>query len=139
MNRRQFQFETLGRLAALAAVAALPWSYTRTVAAEAGVTTPRALNQRILAGLAPVILDVRSTEEFSSGHIPGAINLPVTELMGRVKELVAYKDAEIVVHCEAGPRAGMASWILKRNGFTHLVELQGHMQAWRDAGLPMAQ
>ena len=78
-------------------------------------------------------------EAFAAAHIPGAINLPITDLMGRVNELAAYKDAEMVVHCEAGPRAGMASWILKRNGFTRLVELDGHMRAWRDAGLPLAK
>ncbi|MDX1514992.1 MAG: rhodanese-like domain-containing protein [Gammaproteobacteria bacterium] len=98
--------------------------------------SPQSLHQRITRGDAPVILDVRSRQEFASGHIPGAINLPVTELRQRVGELSAYKNAELVVHCEVGPRAGMASRILEVNGFSGLVELEGHMRGWRNAGLP---
>jgi rhodanese-related sulfurtransferase len=98
--------------------------------------SPQALNLLIESNQAPVILDVRSEEEFRAGHIPGAINLPVTQMPGRIDDLAAYKDREIVVHCEVGPRAGMASWMLRRSGFEDLVELKGHMQAWRIAGLP---
>jgi rhodanese-related sulfurtransferase len=98
--------------------------------------SPQALNLLIESNQAPVVLDVRSEEEFRFGHIPGAVNLPVTQMPGRIDDLTAYKDREIVVHCEVGPRAGMASWMLKRSGYENLVELKGHMQAWRKAGLP---
>ncbi len=100
------------------------------------VIVPQALNLLIQGNQAPVILDVRSEEEFRSGHIPGAVNLPVTQMPGRIDDLAAYKDREVVVLCEVGPRAGMASWMLKRSGFEDLVELEGHMRAWRNAGLP---
>ena len=126
----------MAALAAMLPTAARP---AQVAGGEAAITTPHVLNQRIMAGAAPVILDVRSKEEFASGHIPGAINLPITELTGRVNELAVYKDMELVVHCETGPRAGMATWLLKRNGFTRLVALEGHMRAWRSAGLPMAR
>jgi rhodanese-related sulfurtransferase len=100
------------------------------------VISPQALNLLIESNQAPVILDVRSEEEFRAGHIPGAVNLPVTQMPGRIEDLAAYKDEEVIVHCEVGPRAGMASWMLKRSGFVDLVELKGHMRAWRKAGLP---
>jgi len=98
--------------------------------------SPQALNLLIESNQAPVVLDVRSEEEFRSGHIPGAVNLPVTQMPGRIDDLTTYRDREIVVHCEVGPRAGMASWMLKRSGYEDLVELKGHMRAWRTAGLP---
>jgi rhodanese-related sulfurtransferase len=98
--------------------------------------SPQALNLLIQGNQAPVVLDVRSEEEFRSGHIPGAVNLPVTQMPGRIDDLAAYKDREVVVLCEVGPRAGMASGMLKRSGFEDLVELKGHMRAWRNAGLP---
>jgi hydroxyacylglutathione hydrolase len=137
MNRRQFNHRGLCGLAALMAVPALTVSATSAPAAESASTTPQALNRRMAAGEGPAILDVRSREEFAAGHIPGAINLPVTELERRVGELAPYKDAELVVHCEVGPRAGMAARFLGRHGFSNLVELEGHMRAWREAGLPM--
>ncbi len=140
MNRRQFHRLGFDSMAALAAVMVSTVAFpTQVAAGEVALTTPQALNQRIMAGAAPAILDVRSKEEFASGHIPGAINLPITELAGRVNELAAYKDTELVVHCETGPRAGMATWLLKRNGFSRLVALEGHMRAWRSAGLPMTR
>jgi len=140
MNRRRFHLTGLRGFVALMTVIVLPVPVAPlALAVESTSTTPQALNQRVTAGQAPAILDVRSKEEFAAGHIPGAINLPITELTGRVDELAAYKDKEVVVHCEAGPRAGMATRFLRRNGFSNLVELEGHMRAWRNAGLPTAR
>ena len=136
MNRRRFNYSGFRGLTALIA-ASLLFAGLSALAADWPSTTPQALNQRIAAGHAPVVLDVRSREEFASGHIPGAVNVPVAELARRVGELAPYRGKEVVVHCEAGPRADMASRFLGRQGFSKLVELEGHMQAWRSAGLPM--
>lgn len=137
MNRRRFNHTGFRGLTALIAASLLFAPGLSALAAEWPSTTPQVLNQRIAAGHAPVVLDVRSREEFAGGHIPGAVNVPVTELPRRVGELAPYKDKELIVHCEAGPRADMASRFLGRQGFSKLVELEGHMQAWRSAGLPM--
>lgn len=137
MNRRQFNHAGVGGFAVLIAAFVLVASAPPAPASESSSTTPQALNRRMATGDGPAILDVRSREEFAAGHIPGAINLPVTELEHRVGELAPYKHAELVVHCEVGPRAGMAARFLGRRGFSNLVELKGHMRAWREAGLPM--
>ncbi|MDJ0926121.1 MAG: rhodanese-like domain-containing protein [Gammaproteobacteria bacterium] len=86
---------------------------------------------------APVILDVRTPEEFDAGHIPGALNIPHTELEARLEELGPGKEREIVVHCKSGKRAAMASELLVANGFTTIRELDGHMDAWEAAGFPL--
>jgi len=70
-----------------------------------------------------VILDVRTGEEFKSGYISEAINLPVEELTGRVSELDPHHS--ILVYCRTGNRSLQAVNILVENGFTdiyHLVE-----------------
>ncbi len=98
---------------------------------------PAELVQRLAAKTAPVILDVRSPEEFSAGHIPGALNVPHTELAGRLPALRLAAGQEIVVHCESGRRAGLAATVLRQAGYANIRDLNGHMRAWRAAGHPL--
>jgi phage shock protein E len=98
---------------------------------------PAQLAARIDAGDAPIILDVRTREEFAAGHIPGAINIPHDELAERYGELVAAPGDEIVVHCQSGRRASAAERTLREAGYTHVLDLKGHMQGWKAAGLPI--
>jgi rhodanese-related sulfurtransferase len=95
---------------------------------------PDELSERLAAGDAPLILDVRSAEEFEGGHIPGAVNIPHTELAARLDELGVSRDAEIVVHCESGRRAAAAEAVLADAGFTQVRDLDGHMKGWRASG-----
>ena len=94
------------------------------------------LAERIRAGWPPVILDVRSGEEFGQGHIPGAINIPHDELAGRLAELSISKSEEIVVHCQSGRRAQKARATLRDNDYSNVRDLSGHWQGWKAAGLP---
>ncbi len=107
------------------------------LAQTGGAISPSELSGRIDAGNAPLILDVRTVREYEAGHIPGAINIPHTELNGRISELASNLNEEIVVHCQSGPRAGVAQSILSRAGFMKIRELQGHMQQWKAGGYPI--
>lgn len=62
-----------------------------------------------------VLLDVRSQGEYSSGHAPGTINIPLNELNNRLSEIP--KESPLVVCCASGTRSGMARMLLKKNGF----------------------
>lgn len=64
-----------------------------------------------------VIVDVRSPWEFEMEHIPGAKNIPLEEIMYKVKELKELQRP-IVLYCRSGNRSGMAASILKQNGIT---------------------
>lgn len=81
------------------------------------------------------ILDVRSAQEYGSGHLPGAINIGHKEIPARLDELEPYKDKDVVVYCERGVRAKMARKTLTKAGFSHVFHLAGDMAGWRDAGL----
>jgi rhodanese-related sulfurtransferase len=94
------------------------------------------LAQRIERGAAPLVLDVRSTSEYASGHVPGAVHIPFREVDTRHPELGAAKDEPIVVYCAHGPRAAWAARSLRNAGYTDVVYLEGHMSAWQEAGLP---
>jgi phage shock protein E len=67
-----------------------------------------------------LILDVRSPGEFSGGHYPKAINIPVDSLGGRMGELGA-KDREIVVYCLSGGRSSRAKQMLEAAGYTKVI------------------
>jgi len=94
----------------------------------------------LLAGIdakaAPLILDVRTPEEFARGHVPGARNIAIDELSQRVGEIADHRADEVVVYCERGPRAERASHLLADAGFSSVRHLEGDMSGWRAAGLP---
>jgi phage shock protein E len=62
------------------------------------------------------LVDVRSPGEFASGHIDGALNIPVSALRRRLDELPS--DAEVVVYCASGMRSSSAAKQLRSAGFT---------------------
>ena len=71
------------------------------------------LTARLSSNDAPLILDVRSADEFTAGHLPGAVNIPHTEVGERIGELNLDKSDEIVIHCYSGKRAGIATGVPK--------------------------
>jgi rhodanese-related sulfurtransferase len=79
-----------------------------------------------------VILDVRTLEEYESGHVQNAVLIPVTELQDRIGEL--DKEKETLVYCRAGRRSVTASEMLVANGFVSVYNMLGGITAWRDAG-----
>ncbi|MHB8123002.1 MAG: rhodanese-like domain-containing protein [Desulfuromonadaceae bacterium] len=95
------------------------------------------LVQRIKAKKTPVIVDVRSGVEFNGGHLPGAIHAPTWKILLKMARLPEDKSAELVVLCEHGPRAQMAQSLLNAYGYRNTTLLDGHMAAWRRAGLPL--
>jgi len=85
---------------------------------------------------APPLIDVRTPAEYHAGHIPGSINVPLQEFQQRLAELDAYRTDEVVLYCESGARASRGGQWLRAQGFEELRILDGHMRAWREAGLP---
>ena len=70
------------------------------------------------------LLDVRTAEEFDSGHFAGAINLDVEDIIsGKLPD--AAKDAQLYVYCRSGNRSAQAVFLLKQAGFTNITDLGG--------------
>jgi rhodanese-related sulfurtransferase len=107
-------------------------------AASVGVMAPADLAGRLGTADEPIILDVRSPEEYSAGHIPGAINVPYDQIAAHLDSLETFRDREIVVYCRSGRRAGVAEAALAEDGFQQLLDLEGHMQSWQAAQYPVA-
>ncbi|MEP0175354.1 MAG: rhodanese-like domain-containing protein [Paraglaciecola sp.] len=77
-----------------------------------------------------IIIDVRSPEEFADGHIPKAINIPLSEVSSNLDQFHSFTDKEIVLYCRSGYRANKASGILTDNGFSKINHLEGDMLGW---------
>jgi len=83
----------------------------------------------IASGSDVIILDVRSEEEFLSGHIADAILLPVDEIEDRAESFLVDRDAVILVICHSGNRSQTASQELANLGFTSVYDIGG-MISW---------
>jgi rhodanese-related sulfurtransferase len=75
-----------------------------------------------------VLLDVRTPKEFSEGHLPGAINIPVDQVAGRASEIGPVTTA-VVTYCLSGGRSARAAAALKQLGFAKVLNL-GPKAAW---------
>lgn len=86
-----------------------------------------------------VFLDTREDREYSDGHIPEAIHIPLKQLPERVVELDKYKKRPIVAYCRSGNRSNGVGSILKKHGFESVYNLGGGIAAWQSANLPVSK
>jgi len=141
VSRRAAKLPTLA-LTVLLAVGLLPIPPAPAAQVET-VETPLIsatdLIDRVARGEALTILDVRTVEEYADGHVPGAVNIPHTEIADRLAEIAALGDNEIVLYCRSGRRAGVAAEVLRAAGYGRLLHLDGDMNGWREDQLPIVR
>jgi rhodanese-related sulfurtransferase len=87
----------------------------------------------------PIILDVRTPNEYKRGHLHKSVLIPVQELQNRFKELGNDKDREILIYCATGNRSTVASKILIDSGFKHIVNMRGGIYDWSKKNYPVAR
>ena len=86
-----------------------------------------------------VVIDVRTPVEFATGHILDAHNFPSTESDEKIKGFNRYKHKPIVLVCARGKRSTQCLRRFQTHGFDQVFSLEGGIQAWKDAGLPLIQ
>jgi len=121
----------------VSASATIPSRTLATSSEDSSHISATDLIELIKTGHPPVIVDVRSAHEYKTGHVPGAIHLPFWLAFARADDIVAPKDELVVVYCAHGPRAGIGKAALSLEGFTQIRYLQGHMNGWYKAELPV--
>ncbi len=80
------------------------------------------------------VLDVRGRSEFAEGHLPGAINIPLGELPGRLSEV---PQGEVAIHCQGGGRSAIATSVLERAGRADVANMGGGFAEWERSGNPV--
>ena len=83
------------------------------------------------------IIDVREPDEYVSGHLPESRNIPAGKLEERAGELDKFKDTPLIMVCQTGARSSGASKTLGKLGFAKVHNLEGGVNAWRAAGMPV--
>ena len=84
-----------------------------------------------------VVIDIRSADAFSRGHIVNARNIPRDELEAKLDQLQKYKTTPIVAVCDAGVTTTGIVNKLRAEGFESVFGLKGGMSGWGQAGLPV--
>ncbi len=77
-------------------------------------------------------IDVREEEEYAKAHIPGAINLPLSEFMARIDEI--SEDSPVVLVCNTGVRSSQAALYLASMGYEELYNLEEGTKGWLQQG-----
>ena len=72
-----------------------------------------------------IVIDVRTAEEYNSGHIDGAVHIPYEEIGDKIAALSEDKGSDIVVYCRSGRRSGIAKKTLQEMGYTRVVNAGG--------------
>ena len=93
------------------------------------------LHERRESGDAPVVIDVRTPDEYASGHIPGAVNIPFDQVAQRIAEIDAPHG--VALYCMVGPRARKGESALLAAGYEKIFHLEGGLAAWQAADLPV--
>lgn len=115
---------SVGVLLLLAAAALGASGEGEPAPASPDYTDPAVLKAALEAGSEEFLLiDVRTREEFQTGHIPGAVLNPVGEIGTRLPDVA--KDFPVVVYCRSGNRSAQAAGILKRAGYTNVTDFGG--------------
>ncbi len=76
-----------------------------------------------------LVVDVREPGEFNSGHLPGAVNIPLGRLRDELPRRVPNKGQALLLHCLSGARSGMAQQQLRHLGYTNAFNLGSYGRA----------
>jgi phage shock protein E len=113
---------------------------SHTAAAELIDLNHIELSEKLKSNPQLVIIDVRSQQEFASGHVPGAVNIPHSSILSDVALLDSYKNRDMVFYCRSGKRAKSVTDALESSDFTSgrpLYHLEGDILGWISADQPL--
>lgn len=95
--------------------------------------------QQVIAAFNPMILDVRTPNEYLQGHLEHSVLIPVQQLQSRMDELAAFRDDPILIYCATGNRSTVAAKLLIDKGFTRIFNLRHGIGDWIKEKLPVVK
>jgi len=108
------------------------------IAAKAKIkeTNVADVKRRMDAGEKLTLVDVREDNEWTQGHLPGALHLGKGIIERDIEQRVPQTDAKLVLYCGGGFRSALVAESLQKMGYTNVESMDGGWKGWRDAGLP---
>ncbi|MFI5245057.1 MAG: rhodanese-like domain-containing protein [Gemmatimonadales bacterium] len=110
------------------------WAHTGGTLEHVTQTTSAEIAARVTRG-AVTVIDVRNESEWSHGHLPGALHIPVGHVTQRLSEVP--RDRPVVVQCQGGTRSAIAASVLLSLGVSDVINLRGGYDEWTREGLPV--
>ena len=86
-----------------------------------------------------IVIDIRSSNEFSSGHITNAINIQPNKIDQQIDAIKAPKESPIILVCKTGNNSRVVGNKLQKNGFQNVNIISGGMLSWLNQGLPVSK
>src|SRR5215203_5075458 len=105
----------------------------RQIKSQVQEVDPAEVSEHLGNGL--VLVDVRDTDEWERGHLPGAVHVPRGYLESRIEGAVGDRDARVVLYCASGQRSALAAHTLKEMlGYANVASMTGGITLWKDRG-----
>ena len=97
------------------------------------------VKKRMDAGENLLLVDVREDNEWSKGHVPGAVHMGRGVIERDIESRVPNTAAKIILYCGGGFRSALAAENLQKMGYTNVESMDGGWKGWLEAGLPTSQ
>ena len=107
----------------LAKLVGIAWFSVVPLLAESD-TSPQDVKKLVEAGA--LVVDVRSVDEYSGGHVSGALNIPHEQVVEGLEKIPKAREKEIVLYCRSGRRSGIAQAALKAAGYSRVHNAGGY-------------
>jgi rhodanese-related sulfurtransferase len=86
-----------------------------------------------------VVVDLRPAAQFAAGHLPSARNLEMSELQAKIGQIAKNKSNPVILVCQTGQQSQKASQAVSEAGYSEVHVLQGGLDAWQKAGMPVVK
>src|SRR5438309_3172252 len=105
----------------------------RQVKSQIDEVDPSEVHELMHEGVA--VVDVRETDEFAAGHLPGAKHVPRSYLESRIEGVVPDRSTQVILYCQSGNRSAYAARTLSEElGYEHVRSMTGGITLWKDRG-----
>jgi molybdopterin/thiamine biosynthesis adenylyltransferase/rhodanese-related sulfurtransferase len=110
----------------------------RQIKSQVQEVDPAEVSEHLGNGI--VLVDVRESDEWDRGHLPGAVHVPRAYLESRIEGAVKDRDKRVVLYCASGQRSALAAHTLKELlGYTNVASMTGGITLWKDRGYKVEQ
>jgi rhodanese-related sulfurtransferase len=97
------------------------------------------VKKRLDAGEKFVLVDVREDNEWTNGHLPGAVHLGKGIIERDIEQRIPDTNAKVILYCGGGFRSALAGDALQKMGYANVESMDGGWKGWVEAGLPTAK